>query len=323
MNTIRFTSLTLMAAALAACSSVPPGNAQLDQARRDYLAAQANVQAQALAPVELRQAGDALALAEAAFARHDEAARVDQLAYLSKQRTALAQETAGRKGSEAAVANASAERDRLRLEARTREADLATRNAAVATEDAAASQRRSAVAQEQAAASRQQAAASRQQAADAQQLAAASQQQAGEADRRSRALEAQMRELNAKQTERGMVITMGDVLFDTGRAELKPGGRRNVERLGGFLKEYPQRKASIEGYTDSTGSSESNQALSGRRADAVMMALLDMGVGRGQLSTHGYGEIHPVAGNDNAGGRQMNRRVEIVLSDENGVLGSR
>lgn len=316
MNTIRFTSLTLMAAALAACSSVPPGNAQLDQARRDYLAAQANVQAQALAPVELRQAGDALALAEAAFARHDEAARVDQLAYISKQRTALAQETAGRKGSEAAVANASAERDRLRLEARTREADLATRNAAVATEDAAASQRRSAVAQEQAAASRQQA-------ADAQQLAAASQQQAGEADRRSRALEAQMRELNAKQTERGMVITMGDVLFDTGRAELKPGGRRNVERLGGFLKEYPQRKASIEGYTDSTGSSESNQALSGRRADAVMMALLDMGVGRGQLSTHGYGEIHPVAGNDNAGGRQMNRRVEIVLSDENGVLGSR
>lgn len=295
MNSFRFASPALMAAALAACSSMPANNAMLDQAHTDYLAAQANVQTQALAPVELKQAGDALARAEASFARHDETDQVNHLAYLAKQRTVLAQETAGRKSSEAAVAAASAERDKLRLAARTSEADNATRTAAVATQDAAASQRQ----------------------------AAASQQQAGDAERHSRALEAQLRELNAKPTDRGMVITMGDVLFDTGRSELKSGGRRNVERLGSFLKEYPQRKALIEGYTDSTGDAASNQVLSGRRADAVMTALLDMGVERGQLAAQGYGETRPVAGNDHAGGRQMNRRVEIVLSDENGVLGSR
>lgn len=323
MNPIRFTTLALAAATLVACGSMPPGNATLDQARYDYRAAQANVQTQTLAPVELKQAGDALALAEAAFSRRDETARVTQLAYLSKQRTALAQETASRKGSEAAIASAGAERDKLRLEARTREADIATRNAAVATQDAAASQRQAAASQQRSAAAQEQAAASQQQAVNAQQLAAASQQQAREAELHSRVLEAQLSELNAKQTDRGMVITMGDVLFDTGRAELKSGGRRNVERLGGFLKEYPQRKVLIEGYTDSTGSNEANQVLSGRRAEAVMMALLDMGVGRGQLSAQGYGETHPIAGNDNAGGRQMNRRVEIVLSDEKGVLSLR
>jgi hypothetical protein len=195
MNPIRFTSLTLMAAALAACSSMPPNNAMLDQARSDYRAAQGNVQTQALAPVELKQAGDALASAEASFARHDETAQVNQRAYLSKQRTALAQETAGRKGSEAAVAAAGAERDKLRLDARTREADTATRNAAIATQDAAASQRQaaasqrqSAAAQDQAAASQQQAVTAQQQAAAAQQQAAVSQQQTGEAERRNQAL---------------------------------------------------------------------------------------------------------------------------------------
>jgi outer membrane protein OmpA-like peptidoglycan-associated protein len=308
MNPIRLTSLAALAVALAACSSMPADNALLDQARSDYREAQASPRTQSLAPAEMKQADDALARAEASFAHHDATAQVNQFAYLSRQRTALAQEAASRKGSEAAVAAAGAERDKLRLAARTREAESATQNAALANHDAA-------TAQLQAAASQQQAAASQQQ-------AASSQQQARDADQRSQALEAQLGELNAKQTDRGTVITIGDTLFDTGRAELKSGGVRNLERLGGFLKQYPQRKAMIEGYTDSIGSEEANRTLSGRRADAVMTALLGMGVSQGQLVAQGFGEDNPVAGNDNAGGRQMNRRVEIVLSDENGVLRS-
>lgn len=323
MNPIRITALTLLAAAMAACSTVPTNNTLLDQARSDYREAQANSQTRTLAPAELKQAGDALALAEASFAHRDKADKVNHLAYLSRQRTALAQEAAARKGSDAAIAAASAERDRLRLDARTREADTATMNAAIATQDAAASQRQSEASRRQSEAAQRQAMASQQQAAVSQQQAAVAQQQASEAERRTQALEAQLRELDARKTDRGMVITIGDVLFDSGRAELKSGGMRNVERLGGFLKQYPQRKAVIEGYTDSTGSDQSNQVLSGRRADAVMTALLGMGVGQGQLSARGYGETHPVAGNDDAGGRQMNRRVEIVLSDENGVVSSR
>ena len=342
MNPIRTTTLTLLAAAaLAACSSTPVNNAMLDQARADYGSAQSNTQIQTLAAAELKQAGDALGRADSAFARHDNKPQVDQLAYLATQRVALAQQAAARKSSEAAVAEAGAERDRLRLAARTREADVATQRAAVATQSAAvatrsaatsqqqaeaslrestASQQQAAVSEQAAAVSLQQAAVAKQQAFDAQQLAMASQQQAGDAERRNQALEVQLRELNAKKTERGMVITIGDVLFDTDQSQLKSGGMQNIERLGGFLKQYPQRKATIEGYTDSTGSDSHNLALSGRRADAVMAALLGMGVGRGQLAAQGYGETHPVAGNDSSSGRQMNRRVDIVLSDESGVL---
>lgn len=296
MTHFRHFSLALLAAAaLAACGTIPADNVQLTQARNDYRGLQGDPLTQRLAPAELKQAGDALALAEAARTRGDDVAQVDHLAYLARQRVALAREAGNRKSAEAAVAEAGAERDQLRLAARTREADAAARSAAVANRDAASSQRQ----------------------------AAASQQQAGDADRRSAALEAQLRELNAKKTERGMIITIGDVLFDTGRAQLKPGGMRNIQRLGGFLKEYPQRKALIEGYTDSAGSEITNIALSGRRADAVREALLGMGVAQGQLAAQGYGESHPVAGNETSGGRQKNRRVEIVLSDEAGTLAPR
>ena len=172
----------------------------------------------------------------------------------------------------------------------------------------------------QANASQRQADASQRQAANSQQMAAASAQQAGEAEARSQALERQLNELNAKKTDRGLVITIGDVLFDSGQAQLKSGGVQSMQRLSGFLKEYPKRRAMIEGYTDSVGSDGMNQALSARRAEAVLGALLGMGVDRAQLASQGYGETHPVAGNDNAGGRQANRRVEIVLSDESGVI---
>jgi outer membrane protein OmpA-like peptidoglycan-associated protein len=328
MDPRRFLSLTLVAAAvLAGCSSVPERNARLEEARSDYQAAQANPQARELASAELRQAGDALNLANESWARHDDSAQVDHLAYLAKQRVAMAQEAANRKGAQASVAEAGAMRDRMRLAARTREADAAQTSAVIAQRDAQASQRQSEASQRdaeasqrQSALSQQQANAAQQQAANAQMQAAASQQQAGDAESRNRALQAQLRDLNAKKTERGLVITIGDVLFDTDRAELKSGGMRSVDKLVGFLKEYPQRRALVEGFTDSTGSEGHNQDLSGRRADAVRSALVGGGVGGERVTTRGYGDAFPVAGNDSAGGRQMNRRVEIILSDETGNI---
>jgi outer membrane protein OmpA-like peptidoglycan-associated protein len=320
----RLSAISILgAAALAACSTVPLDNAMLEQARSDYRSAQANSQTQALAPNEMKLAGEALGQADAAQARRDEVIQVNHLAYIARQRVAVAQETANRKASEAAVAEATALRDQMRLAARTREADRATQTANAATRDARDSQRQSEASQREAQNAQQQAQAAQQQAQSAQQQAAAAQMQAGEAERRAQALEKQLTELNAKKTERGMVITMGDVLFDTGRADLKSGAMQNVQRLGGFLKEYPKRRAAIEGYTDSTGSDATNMALSARRAESVMNVLLNMGVDRAQLMAQGYGPTHPVAGNDNASGRQMNRRVEIVLSDENGAVAPR
>ena len=105
----------------------------------------------------------------------------------------------------------------------------------------------------------------------------------------------QLKELNAKKTERGLVITLGDVLFSTNKAQLKSGGMRNVQKLADFLKQYPQHKVLVEGYTDSTGSDSLNQELSERRANAVRTALLDMGISSDRINTRGYGEAFPVA----------------------------
>ncbi len=137
---------------------------------------------------------------------------------------------------------------------------------------------------------------------------------------RDQILIAQLKALNAQQTERGMMITLGDVLFSTNKAQLKSGGMRNVQKLADFLNRYPQYKVSVEGHTDSRGSDEYNQELSDHRAAAVQTALLEMAISSDRIATRGYGEGFPVASNDNAGGRQLNRRVEVILSDENGNI---
>jgi outer membrane protein OmpA-like peptidoglycan-associated protein len=128
----------------------------------------------------------------------------------------------------------------------------------------------------------------------------------------------QLADLKAKQTERGPVVTLSDVLFDTGAATLKPGADLSIDRLASYLKAHPQTKVLIEGHTDSQGSEEYNEALSQRRADAVEKALILRGVSPDMMSTVGRGKAYPVATNETAAGRQQNRRVEIVFSDASG-----
>ncbi|MDX1457294.1 MAG: OmpA family protein [Marinobacter sp.] len=145
------------------------------------------------------------------------------------------------------------------------------------------------------------------------------QQRTAEAD----ALRRQMEAMQAQQTERGMVLTLGDVLFDVGKADLKPAAERTIGRLAQFMLEYPERRVLIEGYTDSTGDDAFNQSLSLQRANSVRDALAAMGVASSRIDTRGYGESYPVASNSTTGGRQQNRRVEIVISDETGAIDSR
>ncbi len=130
-------------------------------------------------------------------------------------------------------------------------------------------------------------------------------------------------QLNAKQTARGLVITLGDVLFRTNRAQLEAGGLRDIDKLADFLNQYPAYKVLVEGYTDSRGSDDMNQELSDRRAYAVRTALVAANVNSNQITTRGYGEAYPVADNDTSANRRLNRRVEIVLSDENGNIAVR
>ncbi|HKK45592.1 MAG TPA: OmpA family protein [Balneolaceae bacterium] len=140
---------------------------------------------------------------------------------------------------------------------------------------------------------------------------------------RAQELAQQVNQLQAQQTERGLVLTLGDVLFDFDKASLKPGGEQAVSKLAQFLGEYPKRNVMIEGYTDNIGSATYNKQLSRRRAKSVREALLDRGISSNRIQIRGYGEEYPVATNSTEAGRQRNRRVEVVISDKNGHIQER
>jgi outer membrane protein OmpA-like peptidoglycan-associated protein len=280
--------------ALAGCSTVPTTTPTLDEARADFVAANNNPQVATYAQMEFKQAGEALDRANQAAAQRESLDTIDRLAYIAKQKIATAQEVAKTKSAEAEVANAGRERDRVQLEARTAEADRAKRDAASAQAQAAAAQA---------------------QAQDAQAQAAAAQQQAAQQADRAARLEALLVELHAQKTERGMVVTIGDVLFATDRAELNANGMATVKKLAEIMTQNPDRTVMVEGFTDSTGSAAHNKDLSERRAASVAQALVGLGVPRERIGMRGYGEAFPVASNDTAANRQLNRRVEIVLSN--------
>ena len=147
-------------------------------------------------------------------------------------------------------------------------------------------------------------------------------EQAQSAEDRAKALERELADLKGKKTDRGVVVTLGDVLFDTGKATLKPGAYATIERLATVLKEDQARKVLIEGHTDSVGTDEYNQSLSERRAASVQAALFERGVEASQISTVGKGESTPVASNDDAAGRQQNRRVELVFQEDRSRVAS-
>ncbi|HEX5344855.1 MAG TPA: OmpA family protein [Duganella sp.] len=279
----------------AACSSTPTTTSQLDQARGDFLAAQNNPSVAANAPLEFKAAADALDRANAAAAKKESLNEIDKLAYIAKQKIATAQEAARAKQAEADVANAGRQRDEIRLEARTAEANQARANAERAKAEADA--------------------------AKAQADAAAS--SARDEAAKNAALQQQLADLQAKQTERGVIITLSDVLFNVDRAELSAEGMRTVQKVADVLMQEPQSVVLVEGFTDSTGSSQHNLELSQRRAESVRSALVGLGVPSGKIGTRGYGEAYPVASNADAGSRQLNRRVEIVLSQNGAPIANR
>lgn len=141
-------------------------------------------------------------------------------------------------------------------------------------------------------------------------------QQADASALRAESLEAQLADLKLQKTERGLVLTLGDVLFDTGQATLKSGANGTLDRLATALRDKSGRKVTIEGHTDNVGSDASNLGLSERRAQAVQSGLTERGVARNQITTLGKGENFPVASNDSVDGRQSNRRVELIFTEE-------
>ena len=138
---------------------------------------------------------------------------------------------------------------------------------------------------------------------------------AAEARTNASDLQRQIDTLQAEATDRGLVLTLGDVLFATGRSDLRSGRNSTLDKLVAFLNEYPDRTAVIEGHTDDVGSLEMNQGLSQRRADAVRSYLTMNGIAGSRLTAAGMGETQPISDNLSASGRQQNRRVEIIIQN--------
>ncbi|HXZ31387.1 MAG TPA: OmpA family protein [Terriglobales bacterium] len=133
---------------------------------------------------------------------------------------------------------------------------------------------------------------------------------------RARLLKQLNQVLDTRDTERGLVVSMPDVLFDPGQYTLKPAARERLARISGIVLAYPELKLQIEGYTDSTGGDEFNQRLSEKRAATVRDYLVDSGISINNVFAKGMGKANPIADNNTAAGRKLNRRVEMIVSGD-------
>lgn len=310
MNTLQRSAPTIMAVAislvlLGACATKPATPEGAIYARQQLNKLQASAELAVLAPVAIRQADDAVQDAEKPT---KDQALSDHLVFVADRKVNIAWAQAQDKFAQDQRKLLTDARDAARLDSRTREADLARSDAGVARNEAER-------ARDEAEAARRAAGQDRLAAEQSRTNAMLALQQANSANAKSADLQAQIAALNAKTTERGLVVTLGDVLFDTAQSNLKASSSSHLANLSAFLKAYPERGVIIEGHTDSVGHEEYNFGLSQRRADSVQGYLLGQGIAASRMSTAGKGESLPIAGNDTASGRQQNRRVEVIITD--------
>jgi outer membrane protein OmpA-like peptidoglycan-associated protein len=254
----------------------PP--ATLGQARAAYTQAAQDPQVTAQAPASLREAQEALHRAERVWEDDRDEQEVTHLAYLAEQRVGIAQAKAEHKLIEDERQRLNQEREAILREARLSEAREAQRQAELARQQA-------------------------EQAHQARQAAAAE----------ITLLQQQLGAMQAQETERGTVLTLNSVLFETNKATLKPGARQNLYPLVDFLRDHAARQVVIEGHTDSTGPEAYNLDLSQHRAEAVRDFLIQNNIAPTRITARGHGEAYPVASNETEAGRQQNRRVDIIF----------
>jgi outer membrane protein OmpA-like peptidoglycan-associated protein len=282
--------------ALQGCETAPKTNATLEAARAAVQSAQSNSSVAQYAATELNRAQQLLTNAEgAAKEKGANDKTTAHYAYLATQHARIAEQRAQEQAAIARIKSGEVERQQILLAAREGEANQAL------------AQARSAQSQ----------------AEQARNEALNAQAQMAQAQAESQRLAAQLEDLEASQTQRGIVLTLDDVLFDTGKAQLKPGADRSLDQIAAFLSENPERRVQVEGFTDAQGPEEFNLELSQSRADAVAMAIIKRGVDAQRVRAMGYGEQYPVASNNNAGSRQLNRRVEIIVSNDNAAIPGR
>jgi len=345
MTAITFTSVkkgmgllipfSLLILFVTGCASLQEMRAKkgLERAGAAYAQAKANPNVDTYAPALLADAGKILQAAE----QTKDYAEMEQMSYLVEKKVQTALTIAEGKKIEKEAEALSKEAADLLLQKRVLEANLAKREAEQSRSSALAEAERAERLKREAEARAREAEQARMRAVEEAERAERSKREAEararEAEQeRMRAVEEAERaektkaetdqllkeftELKAQQTERGIVLTMGDVLFAFGKSALLPGAIRNVQKVADFLQKNPTRNILIEGYTDSVGSDEFNLTLSQKRADAVKEQLVAMGIRSDRITTKGYGKQFPVASNESEGGRQLNRRVEVLILNE-------
>lgn len=286
-------SITGLMCLTTACATVPSA---LEHARQDYQQMEGDPLISRNAPVASYEASQALSRAEQAWKDTGDEEEVTHLAYLTDKRIEIARQTAQQKLAESETQQLKQEREKFLLESRTREADRAKQLAESRAREVQLAQ--------------QEAETRARETQDAQRKAQAATDRAEE-------LEKRFAELKAKQTERGFELTLNDVLFEFNKAELKPGATRSLANVAEFLRENPERKITIEGYTDNLGSDAYNRELSQRRANSVRDFLVQSGISADRITARGLGEAYPVASNQTEVGRQENRRVQIIIMNDN------
>jgi len=281
------TALTVAAAVsvtLAGCATAPVTPDGAAEVRAKLTRLQSDPDLATRAPVAREEAETAVLAAEAPLATDEDATLGAHRVYIADRKVEIAIAQAETGEAEERRVKIAEERERSRLDARTREADAAHADAEATRVAAAGAATVAAVKTED--------------------------------------MQRQIDALEAKATERGIVLTLGDVLFTSGQADLKAGAAANLDRLVGFLSQNPERKVEIEGHTDNVGDDDSNQGLSQRRADSVKTFLVQRGIESGRIVSSGRGERQPVADNQSEGGRQQNRRVEVIIENSAPVVGS-
>lgn len=310
---LKLTTIALATVLAAGCAGSGAPNTELEQARVAVNRAEQNPRVVQLAPVPLADAREALARADVAWKAGKDKREVEHLAYIARRQALTAEARARVASAEKAAELAGGQRSESIIESRERELARTREALATSKEKTTAAETQAQTAEEITEMERLRATQAEATLESKREQETQREEQTAQAKLQLEKLQTELAELKPRMTDRGMVLTLQDVLFDTGKAHVKPGADRSLDRLARFLKENPGYRVMIEGHTDSRGDDEFNQDLSERRADSVRREMVRRGLAQGTMDSAGFGESRPIASNDSPGGRQINRRVEFVI----------
>ena len=323
---LRFSAVTVLAL-LAACTTAPKKDLALEQVRAQLDELKANEELAGYAPLALGEAERALRTAETSTG--NDTYRI-HLIYMADRRIQIARTVAQHEQLEDEYIRLSDERNDLLVRASQKETEQARREAEQArmiseatAEDARRAREEAEMAARREAESQRSAVQAQEEAAQARALAASSvteaelaRREAELATEQANTLRRQLENLQLRQTESGVVVTLGDVLFETGQTDLREEAMASLVEVVDLLQSEPDKDIKIEGHTDSTGNAETNLKISQQRADSVLNALVSLGVDANRISSAGMGQDFPIATNETEEGRAQNRRVDVILLDD-------